>query len=382
MRVYLDHNASTRPHPSVVRAMARFLDEDFGNPSSIHAAGRAARDAIERARDQVARLVGVGRDELVFTSGGTEGNNLAIRGGAEAARAADPRRTRVLTTSIEHPSVLAAALALELRGFAVTRLPVDASGRLDEDALERALGSDVALLTVQAANHELGNLLPIARLVERAHAAGVWVHTDAVQAAGKLPLELRALGVDLATLSAHKLYGPKGAGAVYLRAGCDVSPHTVGGHQERERRPGTENVAALVGFGVAAERAVEEGGAWAAHVEALRDRLEAGALALGARVNGDPGARVGNTTNLSWDGADGELVVESLDLEGIAASTGAACTSGSLEPSPVLLALGQSPAQARTAVRFSLGRENSAQEIDHVLARLPEILRRVRSAMA
>jgi cysteine desulfurase len=380
MTIYLDHNATTRPHAEVRAAMARVLDGEFGNPSSIHAAGRAARDAVERARDQVAAWLHAGRDEVVFTSGGTEGNNLAIRGAAETARLADARRTRVITSPLEHPSVLAAVAALEVRGFVVTQLPVDERGRIDPDSLARALGPDVALVSVQLANHELGNLQPIAAIAERAHGAGALVHTDAVQAAGKLAIDVRALGVDLATVSAHKLYGPKGVGAIYLRAGSSIEPHSVGGHQERGRRPGTENVPGVVGFGVATRLCAEEGAAWSAHVSALRDRLEAGAIALGARVNGDRTNRVGNTTNLAWAGADGELVVESLDLEGVAASTGAACTSGSLEPSPVLLALGQDRATARLAVRFSLGRENDAAEIDRVLALLPPILARVRAA--
>jgi len=381
--IYLDHNATTRVDPEVRRAMLRFLDEEFGNPSSIHAAGRAARDAIEQARREVARLCGGRADEIVFTSGGTEGDNLAVRGAARAARTADARRTRIVSSPLEHPAVAGALASLAGEGFAVTLLPVDAAGRIDPDELARALGDDVALVSLQLANHELGNLYPIAELASRARSAGAWFHTDAVQAAGKIPLQLATLGVDVATISAHKLHGPKGVGAIYLREGRVLSPHTVGGHQERERRPGTENVPGVVGFGVAARLAVDGGLARSAEISSLRDRLEAGARALGARVHGDlssPASRVGNTSNLAWDGVEGELLVENLDLEGIAASTGAACTSGSLEPSPVILALGQARGRAREAVRFSLGRDNTASEIDRVLALLPSLLMRIRAA--
>jgi cysteine desulfurase len=377
-RIYLDHNATTRMHPEVRRAMAAASEELVGNPSSIHADGRAARQAVELARDQVARLIGASADEVVFTSGGTEGDNLAIRGGAEAMRAADPRRTRIVTSPLEHPAVVASVAELAARGFAVTRLTVDAEGSIDLDAFERALDDDVALVTVQLANHELGNLYPIAELAARAQRRGAWFHTDAVQAAGKLPIDVRALDVDLLTISAHKLYGPKGVGAVYLRRGRSLAPLVVGGHQERERRPGTENVAGAVGFGRAAQLVGEAGAARAIEVARLRDRLQAGALALGARLNGHPTARVGNTCNLGWDGVEGELVVINLDLAGVSASTGAACTSGSVEPSPVLRALGQSFQKAATGVRLSLGWDNTEDEIDRVLGLLPEIIERVR----
>jgi cysteine desulfurase len=389
-RIYLDHNATTRLHPLARQAMAPFLDEEYGNPSSVHQAGRRARDAVEQARDQVAALLspnggnggngGCAREEVIFCSGGTEGDNLAVRGAAEAARAADPRRTRVVASAVEHPAVSGALAALEARGFRIERLPADTCGRIDPDWLTRTLGTDVALVTVQWANHELGNVYPVAELAERAHAAGAWFHTDAVQAAGKLPLDVRAAGVDLATVSAHKLYGPKGAGALYARRGREPWPHTLGGHQERERRPGTENVAAIVGFGVAAEIAAREAGEWTACEAELRGRLEAGARAIGARTNGDLERRVANTTNLAFEGVEGQLLVEALDLEGVACSTGAACSSGSVEPSPVLLAIGQDPRRAREAVRFSLGRETTAAEIDRVLALLPRLVERVRSA--
>jgi cysteine desulfurase len=380
-RIYLDHNATTRLHPDARAAMQPFLDEEFGNPSSIHGPGRAARDAVERARDHVALLAGASRDELVFTSGGTEGNNLAIRGAAESARAGDGRRARVLVSPVEHPSAAQAAQALAQRGFAVEVLRVDGAGRVEPDELARRLGADVALVTVQLANHETGVIQPIAELAARARHEGAWFHSDVVQAAGKIPVDVRALGVDAATLSSHKLRGPKGAGAVFVRGGRALAPLTFGGHQERERRPGTENVPGVVGFGAAARLAREHGSEWASRLARLRDRLEAGLLALGARSNG-AAPRVPNTANLGFDGADGESIVINLDLAGIAASTGAACTSGSIEPSPVLLALGQSRAEAASAVRFSLGPENTDEEIDAVLALAPAILARVRAAFS
>jgi cysteine desulfurase len=381
-RIYLDHNATTRLHPDARAEMAPFLDEEFGNPSSIHAAGRAARDAVERARERVARLIGAGRDEIVLTSGGTEGNNLAIRGAAEAARSASvdgEGRVRVLVSPVEHPSALGAAEALRARGFTVEQLRVDGAGRVDPAELERRLAGDVALVSVQLANHETGVVQPIAALAEVAHARGAWLHSDVVQAAGKLALDVRALGVDAATLSAHKLYGPKGAGAIYVRGGRALAPLALGGHQERERRPGTENVAGVVGFGAACELARAHGAEWSAHVARLRDRLEAGLVALGARSNGGE-PRVANTSSVAFAGADGESIVINLDLAGVQVSMGAACTSGSVEPSPVLLALGQPREQAREAVRFSLGRENTEEEIDAVLAMLPAIVARVRAA--
>ncbi len=374
-RIYFDHNATTRISPEVREAMAPWLDPEgelsFGNPSSIHAEGRAARQAVEQARDEVARLVGGVAEEIVFTSGGTEADNLAVRG------VVCDGRQRVVTSRLEHPAVLGAAAA---RGGEVTFVDVRDDGSIDSDggALERALGPDVALVTLQLANHEIGNVYPVADFAARAHAQGALVHCDAVQAAGKIAIDVRALGVDLLTVSAHKIRGPKGVGALWLRRGVEPQPLTAGGHQERERRPGTENVAAIVGFGAAARRARELTGV--DELGRLRDRLEAGALALGARRNGQASARVCNTSNLAWQDVPGELLVAALDLAGVAASTGAACTSGSVAPSPVMLALGQSRAQAACAVRFSLGADNSEAEVDRVLSLLPSLLERIRGA--
>ena len=378
--IYLDHNATTRLHPVARQAIMPFLDEEWGNPSSIHGPGRRAREAVEQARAAIARLCGGRAEELVLTSGGTEADQLAVVGAARAMRARQADRTRILVSAIEHPAVAQAARGLERDGFSVAVVPVDERGRLRLSALDELVDATVALVSVQLANHELGNVLPVAEVARRAHAAGALVHTDAVQAAGKIPVDVGALGVDLLSLSAHKLYGPKGAGALWVRDGVTLAPVAGGGHQERGRRPGTENVAGVVGFGAAAARVMEEGAAWAQREAQLRNRLESGAIAVGARVSGDTDARVPNTTNLAWDGVEGELLVESLDLEGVACSTGAACTSGSLEPSPVLLALGQPNGRAREAVRFSLGRDTTEEEIDRVLALLPRLLARIRSA--
>lgn len=372
-RAYFDHNATTPLLPAARAAMLAFLDE-HGNPSSLHAEGRRARDAVERARDQVAALVGATREELVFTSGGTEANNWAVTALAEAARRADPRRQRVYLSAIEHPCVDGPCAALEARGFAVERIGVDGEGRVDLTQLEARLGerSDVlaALVTVQLANHEIGTIQPVAKIAALARSHGAFAHSDAVQAAGKLPVDVRALGVHTLTLSAHKLGGPKGAGALVVTRGLDLASAQRGGHQERERRPGTENALGIVGFGAAAA-AVEP------LTAALRDRFEAGARSLAARVHGGEAERVANTSNVAFAGVEGDLLMEALDIDGFAVSTGAACSSGTRAPSPVIRAIG---GDVRAAVRFSFGRGNTTAEVDSVLARLPALLQRIRQA--
>jgi cysteine desulfurase len=349
-RIYFDHNATTVLSPAARRAMMQILDGEFGNPSSIHREGRRARALVEAAREEVARLVGGLAEEIVFTSGGTEADNLALT----------LLGPGVVTSLLEHPAVLGAAQAPEF-------VPVAADGTLGEVPAGRPL-------SLQLANHEIGNLHPIAEIAARK--GGVLFHSDAVQAVGKIAVDVQALGVDLLSISAHKIGGPKGVGALWVRRGVELRPLLRGGHQERERRPGTENVAGIVGFGAAAReaRALDN-----REVERLRDRLEAGAMRLGARRNGSA-RRVGNTTNLAWEGVPGDLLVEALDLEGVSASTGAACTSGSVQPSPVLRALGQTKEQAREGVRFSLGAGNSEAEVDRVLALLPALIQRIRTA--
>jgi cysteine desulfurase len=379
-RIDLDHNATTRLHPEARARMEPLLDAVYGNPSSLHAEGRAARDAVERARAEVSALVGALAEEIVFTSGGTESIDLALRGTVRAAQRAG-RGGHVITSAVEHPAVLGACRELAEQGCEITVLPVDEQGRVAPAALAAALRDDTALVSIQLANHELGTLQPVAELGALAHARGARFHTDAVQAMGRVPVDLAALGVDLASVSAHKLYGPKGVGALYVRRGIPLAPLFGGGHQERGRRAGTENAAGIAGFGAACALARRELPTRVAQTAALRDRFERGALLLlGARRNGGDAPRVPGTSNVAFAGVDGELLMMSLDLEGVAVSTGAACTSGSLEPSPVVRALGQPAAQAREAVRVSMGSDNSEEEIDAVLALLPALLARIRAA--
>jgi len=373
--IYLDHNATTPLLPEARVAMTAVLLETHGNPSSLHAMGRAARDLVEKARQNVAALVGALPEEIVFTSGGTEADQLAVRGAARAARAKG-RGAHVVTSTIEHPAIVGACEALREDGFEITVVPVGEGGIVDRDAFARALRKDTALATVQLANHEIGSVQPIAELA----AMGVPMHTDAVQAAGKIPIDVGALGVSWLSLSAHKMGGPKGVGALVIRRGADIEPLVRGGHQERERRGGTENVAGIAGFGAAAAVAQNTLAEQGARVAALRDRFERGALLLGARRHGAMTPRVPNTSNVAWDGVSGELLTISLDLEGVAVSTGAACTSGSLAPSPVLLALGLCKSRAQEGIRVSLGAENTEAEIDRVLALLPGLLARIRAA--
>jgi tRNA (5-methylaminomethyl-2-thiouridylate)-methyltransferase len=381
--LYFDHNATTPLRAEVLDAMTAALRELPGNPSSVHAPGRAARAAIEDARAEVAALVGARPEDVVFTSGGTEANALALAGllGASGRRAGS--RPRVVTSPLEHPSVLAALAALDVE---LALVAVGARGEITADALAAAMQPGTALVTLAHANHELGNLYDVATLAGIAHAAGARFHTDAVQAAGKLPIDLGvlgALGADALTISAHKLHGPKGVGAVCLARGAAFDPPAGGGHQERERRAGTENVAGIVGFGVAARLARAELEGAARRIAALRDRLEARLLALpGARLHGDPQRRLPGTLNVGFAGAPGQLVCAALDLEGVSASTGAACTSGSLAPSAVLTALGLPRAEAAEAIRFGLGGDNGEADVDRVAALLPAILERIRGGRA
>ena len=362
MRIYLDHNATTPLDPSALEAMLPYLRDDFGNPSSLHWFGQRARAAVEQARAEVAALVGADPAEIVFTAGGSESDNLALRGAA--ARAKGSRR-RVVTTAVEHHAVLNTAKALREEGGAVEIVAVDERGRLDLDALRTALDDSTLLVSVMLANNETGVLQPVAEAARLARERGALVHCDAVQAAGKTPLDVRALDVDLLTLSAHKLYGPKGVGCLYVRRGTPLAPLVRGGAQERNRRAGTENVAGIVGFGAAARTARASLAADAPRVAALRDRLERHLLALpGARGNGaEP--RVPNTANVSFEGIDAEALLVALDLEGVAASTGAACAAGGIEPSHVLKAMGFPPERVQSSLRLSLGRGTTEAEVDY-----------------
>jgi tRNA (5-methylaminomethyl-2-thiouridylate)-methyltransferase len=384
MNVYLDHNATTPLRAEVVEAMTAALCDLPGNPSSAHAPGRAARAAVEQARAEIAALVGAAAEEIVFTSGGTEGNDLAIRGllrGARIARGSDGNgagggRLHAVSSAIEHPSVLGALAAAEVD---LTWLPVDPEGTIDPEALRAVLRPDTALVTLALANHELGNIHDVSASASIARGASALFHADAVQAAGKIAIDVRALGVDALTLSAHKIHGPKGVGAIYLRRAAPFAPLTAGGHQERERRAGTENVSGIIGFGVAARLARGEIAEAAARIAQLRDRLEVQLLAIpGARRYGDRSRCLPGTLNLGFPGAPGQMVAAALDLEGVSVSTGSACTSGSLAPSPVLLALGLSPDDASSAIRFGLGRDTTERDIDRVAALVAEIVGRVR----
>lgn len=377
--VYLDYNATTPLRPEALDAMLPYLREHFGNPSSVHWAGRRAKKGLEEARDQVAAFLQARPAEILFTSGGTESNNLALYGVLTAVRR---HNAHVVTTAIEHSSILEPLRMLAAEGVAVTILPVDQEGCISIAALRAALRPQTVLVSLGLANHEIGTMQPIAELSRVIKAHGALLHVDAVQAAGKLPLEVNQLGVDLLSLSAHKIYGPKGVGALYVRKGVGFQPLMAGGAQEREKRPGTENVAAAVGFGLAATLAAQELEATAAHCLRLTQQLWQGIQANIARValNGSARHRLANTLNVWFADAAGEGLLMGLDLAGIAVSTGSACAAGSVEPSHVLLALGHDETAAKSALRFSVGKYTTAQEIDYVVATLPTVVERIRQA--
>jgi cysteine desulfurase len=376
-RIYFDHNATTPVDPAVLEAMLPFLSTEFGNASSIHSAGQRARAAVERAREQVSLLLGARPAEIVFTSGGTESDNLAIFG---AIGAAGVGKKHVVTTTIEHSAVLECCRALERQGVAVTYVAVGSDGVVDPDAIRGALRPETVLITVMAANNELGTVQPLEEIGRIAAEAGIRFHTDAVQGAGKIPLEVERIGCDTLAISGHKLYGPKGVGALYIRKNVRLAPVLFGGHHERDRRPGTENVPGIVGLGRAAELAREHLLAESARVAALRDRLEAGLLSQvpHARVNGRNALRTPNTSSVTFPFVEGEALVIALDLKGIACSTGAACSSGAVEPSHVLTAIGLPAEEARATLRFSLGRANSAADVDYALSVIPPAVEHLR----
>lgn len=377
-RVYLDHNATTPLAPEVVEAMVRALCDLFGNASSIHADGQRAKAALDDARTEVARLIAAEPGDIVFTAGGTEADNLAIRGVVDAA---GPSRTRVVVTAVEHEAVINTARALGRRGTPVTVVPVDAEGVVRPSVFEEALGGDAAVASVLLANNETGVIQPVEELARQARARRVVFHTDAVQAVGKIPVDVAALGVDLLSLSAHKFGGPKGAGALWVRRGTPMAGVITGGRQERNRRAGTENVPAIVGLGAAARLARATLAEESIRQTRLRDHLEAAILATvpGAAVNGGGARRVPNTTNIAFEKVEAESLLIALDLEGIAVSTGAACSSGTLEPSHVLRAMGLPPGRVQSSIRFSVGTTTTPDDIARVLAVLPALVRRLRS---
>ena len=378
-RVYMDHNATTPMAGAVADRMSAVLREEFGNPSSVHHFGQRAKAAVDEARSAVADLIGADPSEVVFTSSGTESDNFAIRGAAEALEPGG--RRHLISSGIEHEAVLNTLKSLARRGWQTTLLPVGVSGLVAAEALAAALTDQTAVVSIMHANNEIGTVQPVAELARLAKARGAVVHTDAVQTTGKIPVNVKGLGVDLLSLSAHKFYGPKGVGAIWVRRGLRLLPFMTGGKQERGRRAGTENVAGIVGMGVAARLAVAHMAEEGSRLAALRDRLERRILAAvpGTAVNGDPGTRVPNTTNISFDRVEAESLLIALDLEGIAVSTGSACSSGTLEPSHVLKAMGLPAHRTQNSIRFSLGAANTEAEVDRVVGVLPVVVDKLRN---
>ena len=377
-RIYLDHNATTPIDPAVLAEMEPYFRQGFGNPSSIHWFGQQALRAIDRAREQVAALLGADPSEMVFVSGGTEADNHALQG---AVRRHGEARCHVITSAIEHQAVLNTCQFLEGFDCELTYLPPDRSGIVAPAELAEALTPDTILISIMLANNEVGTIQPIREISRVARGKGVLVHTDAVQAIGKIPVQVDELAIDLLSLSGHKIYGPKGIGALYIRKGTKISPIIFGGHHERHRRAGTENVAAIVGLGAACELARKRLDEDALGIAKLRDRLEAGLLAkiAQARVNGHQEKRLPNTLNMSFPALEAEALLFNLDLHGIAVSTGSACISGSQQHSHVLTAMGMSASEASASIRFSLGRENTEEEIDQTIETLVTVADQLRA---
>jgi cysteine desulfurase len=378
MRVYFDYNATTPLAPEVLEAVTRVSRDIFGNASSVHHFGQQAKAVLDEARTSVAALINADPSEIVFTSGGTEADNFAIRGAADALEPTG--RRRLVASAIEHEAVLNTLRALSRRGFEAALVPVDQTGIVAPDRLRDVIAADAAIVSVMHANNEIGTIQPVAELAALAHGAGALMHTDAVQSAGKIPIDVRELGVDLLSLSAHKLNGPKGVGALFIKRGTRLMPTMTGGKHERNRRAGTENVASIAGLGAAARLAAAKMQHEAARVAALRDRLEAGILAAvpATAVNGARDRRVPNTTNISFDRVEAESLLIALDLEGIAVSTGSACSSGTLEPSHVLKAMGLPTHRTQNSLRFSLGLFSTEAEVDRVVEVLPRLVEKLR----
>ncbi len=378
-RIYLDHNATTPVDPAVLEAMLPYFSGDFGNASSIHTFGQRARAAVETAREQVAALINARPQEIIFTSGGTESDNHAIFGVIRLALAGAPA-AHIVTTAMEHEAVLNTCQALEMQGVAVTFLPVSRDGLIDLDGLRKAVRQETALITVMHANNELGTIQPLQEVGEIAAERDIYFHTDAVQSVGKIPVDVQACQLDLLSLSGHKFYAPKGVGATYIKSGTRLQQFLYGGHHQRGFRPGTENVAGIVGLGKAAEVARLALAEDATRISTLRDQLEQGLLSRvpDARANAAVAPRTPNTSNITFSGIEGEALVIALDLKGLACSTGAACSSGAVEPSHVLMAIGLPPSQARASVRFSLGRHTTAAEIEAALEIIPTAVAQLR----
>ena len=376
-QVYLDYNATTPVHPEVADAVRPFLYGLFGNPSSLHWAGRETRPLMDRARDQVAELINANPEEIIFTAGGTEADNHAIKGTAFALK---DKGNHIITTSVEHPAVLNTCRYLEERGFAVTYLPVDATGRIDPADVRRAIRKETILISVMHANNETGTIMPVEAIGKIARERGILFHSDMVQGLGKIEIDVHGMNVDFGAFSGHKVYAPKGIGALFMRSGLEIDTLIHGGHQESGRRAGTENVAGIVGFGKACELARREMAVENATIEGLRTMLLNGILERVDHVylNGDAEHRLPNTLNLSFEHVESESLLIGLDFEGIAVSSGSACSSGSTEPSHVLLAMGIEPAVCQSALRISLGRETTEEDIRYTIDVLPGIVQRLR----
>ena len=379
-RVYLDYNATTPVEPAVLDAMLPYFSAEFGNASSIHTPGQRARAAVETAREQVAALIGAKPQEIVFTSGGTESDNHAIFGVVSSSATSSSPRPHVVTTFVEHEAVLNACQALEKQGISVTYLAVDQDGLIDPQHLQEALRPETVLITIMHANNELGTIQPLEQIGSIAKEADVYFHTDAVQSAGKIPIDVNQLQLDLLSLSGHKLYAPKGIGALYIRSGTRLQQLLYGGHHQRGFRPGTESVAGIVGMGKAAEMARSSLANDAKRLSALRNELEHGLLHRipHSRINGGSAPRIPNTTNIMFSGIEGEALVIAFDLKGLACSVGAACSSGAVEPSHVLTAIGLSQEEAKSSLRFSLGRHTTRADIDFALQVIPGAVAQLR----
>ena len=377
-RIYLDHAATTPTRPEVVKAMLPYFTDAFGNPSSIHSYGQEAKEAIEEARAKVAELIGARSEEIIFTSGGTEADNFALKG---IAYANEHKGNHIVTTSVEHHAVMEPCKFLETKGFKVTYLHVDGYGMVAPQDVKKAITSKTILISVMHANNEVGTIEPIEEIGKIAKEAGAYFHTDAVQTVGHIPANVDELGVDLLSISAHKFYGPKGVGALYVRKGTKLAPFMHGGEQERRHRAGTENVPAIVGLSKTVELAQQEMSQETEQLTYLRDKLINGLLERidHIHLNGHPLNRLPNNANVSVDFVEGESMLLNLDLEGICVSTGSACSSSSLEPSHVLLALGLPPEQAHCSLRFTLGRGNTEEDIERVLEVLPPVVAKLRA---
>lgn len=375
--IYVDNNATTKVAPEVLEEMIPFFGDLYGNPSSMHTFGGIAGQKIEQSRERVAALIGAAPEEIVFTSCGTESDSTAIR----AAIQSNPDKKHIVTTRVEHPAIKSLCEHLAKKGYRITFVPVDRKGRLDMDVLFKSLTDDTAIVSIMWANNESGVIFPIEEIVQQVKERELIFHTDAVQAVGKIPVDVGTLPVDMLSLSGHKIHAPKGVGALYVRKGTKFSPFLIGGHQEKGRRGGTENVASIVGLGKACELAIDHIGEQNGRVGKLRDILETGLLKQipQAMINGDPENRLSNTTSISFEYVEGESILLLMDQDGICASSGSACTSGSLEPSHVLRAMGVPFTAAHGSIRFSLSIYNTEKEVDFIIEKLPPIIARLRT---